>query len=230
MKFQALCKTAGLMVGTMAIAGLTTSCNHMMHNQVATNPPASPAATPMGQMDHSQVSGGMSHSGMELGVADADYDLRFIDGMMPHHEGALTMAQAVLQNSQRPALKKLAEAIISGQTQEIATMQQWRKTWYPKQSATPMAWHSAMQHMMPMAPEQLKAMRMDVDLGKADADFDRRFLEAMIPHHEGAVVMAQDALAKSKRPEIQKMAKDIIASQQGEIDQMQQWRKDWYGK
>jgi uncharacterized protein (DUF305 family) len=229
MKFRTFRKTMGLMLGTIVIAGLTTSCNHMMSNRSATNAPAT-SASPMSQMDHGPMSGGMSHAGMELGTADADYDLRFIDGMMPHHAGALTMAQSVLQNSQRPELKKLANAIISGQTQEIATMQQWRKTWYPKQSATPMAWHSGMQHMMPMAPEQIKAMRMDMDLGKADADFDRRFLEAMIPHHEGAVVMAQDALAKSKRPEVQKMAKDIIASQQAEIDQMKQWRKDWYGK
>ncbi len=226
MKLQSLSKAAGLMVGTIAIAGLTTSCNHMMSHRSATNAPA----LPMGQMDHGQMRGGMSHSGMELGTADADYDLRFIDGMMPHHAGALTMAQSVQQNSQRPELKKLAESIISGQTQEIAMMQQWRKTWYPKQAATPMAWHAGMQHMMPMTPEQIKAMRMDIDLGKADADFDRRFLDAMIPHHEGAVVMAQDALGKSKRPEIQKMAKEIIAAQQQEIDQMKQWQKDWYGK
>ncbi len=226
MKLQSLSKTTGCMVGTIAIAVLTTSCNHMMSHRSPTNAPASP----MEQIDHGQIRGGMSHGGIELGTADADYDLRLIDGMMPHHAGALTMAQSVRQNSQRPELKKLAESIITGQTQEIAMMQQWRKAWYPKQAATPMAWHVGMPHMMPMAPEQLKAMRMDLDLGKADADFDRRFLDAMIPHHEGAVVMAQDALAKSKRPEIQKIAQAIMVSQQQEINQMKQWRKEWYGK
>jgi uncharacterized protein (DUF305 family) len=47
----------------------------------------------------------------------------------------------------------------------------------------------------------------------------------MIPHHEGALVMAKDAIAKSKRPEIQKMAQEILSSQQAEIDQMKQLRK-----
>lgn len=52
----------------------------------------------------------------------------------------------------------------------------------------------------------------------------------MIPHHESAVVMAKDALQKSQRPEIRKLAQDIISSQQKEIEQMQQWRKAWYNQ
>ena len=69
-----------------------------------------------------------------------------------------------------------------------------------------------------------------MDLGPADADYDLRFIDAMIPHHEGAVVMAKDLAQKTKRPELQKLAKEIIASQQTEIDQMQQWQKSWYKK
>jgi uncharacterized protein (DUF305 family) len=222
MKIRMLNQTTVRFLGAIAMVGLTTSCNHTM------SPPAT-TATPMAPMDHSQM-GAMNHSSMDLGPSDADYDLRFIDGMTPHHDGAIVMAQAAAQQSQRPELKKLATAIIRSQTQETVQMQQWRSTWYPKAAATPMAWHSEMKHMMPMSTPQIKSMRMDMDLGKADANFDRRFLDAMIPHHEGAIVMAQDALAKSKRPEVQKLAKAIIADQQIEIDNMKQWRKDWYGK
>jgi uncharacterized protein (DUF305 family) len=50
----------------------------------------------------------------------------------------------------------------------------------------------------------------------------------MIPHHQGAIVMAQDALNKSQRPEIKRLAQNIITSQQREIDQMKQWRTQWY--
>lgn len=64
----------------------------------------------------------------------------------------------------------------------------------------------------------------------ADAGFDLRFLDAMIPHHEGAVVMAKEALAKSKRPEVKKLAQNIIASQQVEIKEMQGWKKAWAKK
>ncbi|MGL4619934.1 MAG: DUF305 domain-containing protein, partial [Chroococcidiopsis sp.] len=52
----------------------------------------------------------------------------------------------------------------------------------------------------------------------------------MIPHHEGAVTMAQDALKKSQRPEIKQLAKNIISDQQKEIAQMKQWRKAWYNQ
>lgn len=71
-------------------------------------------------------------------------------------------------------------------------------------------------------------MMMSMDLGAADDQFDLRFLNAMIPHHEGAVVMANDALSKSTRPEIKKLAQEIIASQTAEIKQMQQWKQVWY--
>jgi uncharacterized protein (DUF305 family) len=72
-------------------------------------------------------------------------------------------------------------------------------------------------------------MMMSMSLGKADAGFDKRFLDAMIPHHQGAVTMGKDSLKKSTRPEMQKLAQTIITSQQSEIDMMTQWRKKWYG-
>lgn len=75
-----------------------------------------------------------------------------------------------------------------------------------------------------------KRLDTPANLGTADAEFDLRFINAMIPHHEGAVIMAKDALKKSKRPEIQKLAQEIISSQETEIKQMQQWRQNWYKK
>ncbi len=75
-----------------------------------------------------------------------------------------------------------------------------------------------------------KAGMMMKDLGSADSNYDLRFINAMMEHHEGAVVMAQDALKKSKRPEVQKLAKEIISAQQQEIAQMKTWRKEWYNQ
>ena len=186
---------------------------------------------PKMEMNHDMKKGGMNHSmNMDLGPADEYYDLRFIDGMVPHHEGAVVMAQEVLKKSKRPELLELAKGIIKAQETEIAMMKTWRKTWYPKADSVPMAWHSEVKHMMPMPEEQMKSMRMNIDLGKADDTFDLRFINAMIPHHEGALDMAKDAIGKSKRPEIQKEAKDILSSQTAEIKQMKQWRKDWYNQ
>ena len=172
---------------------------------------------------------GMNHNmSMDLGPADADYDLRFIDGMTVHHQGAVNMAKEVLNKSKRPEMKKLANNIIAAQNREINQMKQWRKTWYPKASSTPMAYHGPMGHMMAMTPEQMQSMMMSMDLGAADDQFDLRFINAMIPHHEGALVMAEDALKKSKRPEMKKLAQEILTSQKQEIEQMKQWRQAWY--
>jgi uncharacterized protein (DUF305 family) len=137
------------------------------------------------------------------------------------------MAQQVLQKSKRPELIKLAQGIIANQNKEIAQMQLWRKQWYPKASATPIMWHAEMNHEMAMTPAHKQSMMMSMSLGKADAGFDVRFLDAMIPHHQGAVTMGKDLLLKSKRPQMKKLAQSIIKSQQEEIDLMTQWQKEW---
>lgn len=175
---------------------------------------------------------GMSHDGMNmsLGPKDEYFDLRFIDAMIPHHQGAVMMAQEALQKSSHPEVKQLAEAIIQAQQQEISQMQSWRKAWYPNVDATPMMYDSQMGHMMPMSEAMRSSMMMQGDLGAADSQFDLRFLNAMIPHHEGALTMAQEALEKSSRPEIKQLAQAILDSQQQEINQMNQWKKAWYGQ
>ncbi|MBW4587013.1 MAG: DUF305 domain-containing protein [Aetokthonos hydrillicola CCALA 1050] len=216
-----------------SLGGVVTGCSSSAQSQ---NKVGNPTATTVGdkQMDH----GGMNHGGgmmnhnmaMDLGPADANYDLRFIDAMIPHHQGAVEMAKVAVQNSKRPQFKKLANDIIKAQNKEISQMKQWRQAWYPTAGDKPMAYNTQMGHMMEMTSEQMKGMMMSRDLGSADAEFDLRFIDAMIPHHEGAVTMAQDALTKSKHPEIKKLAQDIITSQQKEIKQMKQWRQEWYKK
>lgn len=218
-----------VIVAIAASSNVLTACSTSAQLQTQapeSTTPTTTASQPVAQNNMDD----MDHSKMDLGPADAEFDLRFIDSMIPHHEGAVVMAKAVLQNSQRPELKQLAEAVITAQTKEIQQMRQWRTAWYPKAPSEPIAWHAEMGHAMAMSDDHIKAMRMDVDLGTADAEFDKRFVDAMIPHHEGAIVMAKDVQQKSKRPEILQMATAIMTSQQAEIDQMRQWRKTWYGQ
>lgn len=66
--------------------------------------------------------------------------------------------------------------------------------------------------------------------GKTGAALEEAFLDEMIVHHEGAIEMAQALIAGTQRPELIKLGNDIVAAQTGEIEQMKQWRKDWFGR
>jgi uncharacterized protein (DUF305 family) len=66
--------------------------------------------------------------------------------------------------------------------------------------------------------------------GKTGSELDKVFLEDMIIHHQGAVDMAKILDAGTQRPELKKMAADIINVQTKEIQMMQGWLKDWYQK
>lgn len=220
----------GFLVFTMlAIASLTsgvlTACSSNDEQNQAANTTTTEVRNEQ-NIDHS----GMNHSmAMNLGAADTSYDLRFIDAMILHHQGAVEMASSAQQKAQRPEIKQLADGIIKSQNQEIAQMKQWRQAWYP-QAEQLMAYNTSQGQMMQMSSEQMQSMKMSKDLGTADTQFDLRFINAMIPHHQGAITMAEDTLSKSKRPEIKQLAQEIINAQKIEIAQMQQWRQAWYKK
>jgi uncharacterized protein (DUF305 family) len=63
--------------------------------------------------------------------------------------------------------------------------------------------------------------------GKTGDDFDKAFIEMMIPHHEGAIEMALAAKQSAGHQEIKDMADDIISAQQNEIDMMKGWQREW---
>jgi uncharacterized protein (DUF305 family) len=228
-------KNSFLTFSLVAIASFSssvlTACSTTTSQNQSQAPNATNTATDINDKQPTNQDGGMNHSmAMDLGPADANYDLRFIDAMIPHHQGAVEMAKEAQQKSKRPEIKKLADDIIKTQNQEITQMKQWRTAWYPKAGDKPMAYDTQQKKTVEMSSEQMQAMMMNMNLGAADTEFDLRFIDAMIPHHEAAVTMAKDALQKSQRSEIKNLAQNISKSQDAEINQMKQWRKAWYSK
>ena len=67
--------------------------------------------------------------GLKGKTGDA-FDQAFLSQMIMHHQGAIVMAEAVLETSKRPKLIKLANDIITAQTKEIEMMKSWLKSWY----------------------------------------------------------------------------------------------------
>jgi len=150
--------------------------------------------------------------------SSAPADLAFIDQMTVHHQAALDMAQELLANTDRPELLALANTILTTQAAEIAQMQAWRAAWYP--DAPPSATGAA--------PEMsMGQMSVSED---SSIPYARRFLEAMISHHAGALEMAEMALQQTQRPEIKPLAEAMIGAQAAEIAQMQAWLNAWYGE
>lgn len=74
--------------------------------------------------------------------------------------------------------------------------------------------------------EMMKGMMMGLE-GKTGLAFDQAFLSEMIVHHQGAVEMARQVLTTSKRPELIKLANDIIKAQEAEIEMMKKWQTEW---
>jgi uncharacterized protein (DUF305 family) len=151
-------------------------------------------------------------------------DQHFIEQMIPHHEGAIAMANLALTEATHPEIKTLAEAILKAQTDENQQMQSWYQDWFgravPKGSAV-------MGGMMSQGGMHMGSSQ-DIDTLKNATDFDKEFIEQMIPHHQMAIMMARMLEAGTNRPEMQQLAKNIIKSQSEEIQQMQDWYTNWY--
>ena len=65
------------------------------------------------------------HKGMSQAEKTGDADVDFVQGMIPHHQGAIDMAKVVLEKGADPEIKKLAEGIIKAQEAEIKMMNDW---------------------------------------------------------------------------------------------------------
>lgn len=186
-----------------------------------------------GMMGPGMMSGGMMSgmmgNGMMGGVVAGDpsqpFDQRFLDQMIVHHQGAVMSAQMMIASSARPELRDLAQRIITAQQREIVQMQQWRNDWYGAAStgSMPSMMNGGMIGAGMMSRDQMRQM-----MG-ASADFDRMFLQMMIPHHQGAIAMAQQALNQAEHPEIKTLAQSIVTAQQTEIAEMQGYLRNWYG-
>ncbi len=166
-------------------------------------------------------SGMMGSNQMVVGL-----DRHFIEQMIPHHEGAVAMAKLALEKSKRQEIKTLAIAIIADQNKEITDMKVWYKTWFgqvaPKVGAGMMGGGMMSQGGVHMGGQE------DMTALENAKDFDKAFLESMIPHHQLALMMVQMLEAGTNRPEMLQLTKNITTSQSKEIQQMQVWYTQWY--
>ena len=154
----------------------------------------------------------------EMLMENGEYsDERFIDAMVPHHQGAIEMAEVALENAEHEEVRALAEEIVSAQEAEIEELRAIKREEFGTSEVR-----------AGMSAEEMEGMMMDPRELADQEPFDRAFIDNMIPHHESAIAMANVALQESEDPEILKIAEDIVNAQELEISRMQAWREEWY--
>ena len=155
-------------------------------------------------------------------------DAHFIEQMIPHHEDAITMSELAQTKAQRPETKELASSIIDSQGKEISQMKEWYKDWFGREvpAGDQVMQHHGMGNGNGMHMGMTGTTEDITNLENAE-DFDTAFIEHMIPHHQMAVMMATMLKNGTDRPEMKKLADDIIEAQTNEIEQMRTWLNEW---
>ena len=167
--------------------------------------------------DDSSTSSSSAASSTEHG----DADVSFATDMLPHHAQALTMVDMTAGRTLSPEVQQLADEIRAAQAPEIETMTGWLTDWDEKVPDTTdsMAGMDSMGDGASM-PGMMSADDMSSLQDAADADFQTRWLQLMIRHHEGAVEMARTEITDGRYQPAIDLATSIVDSQSKEIDTM----------
>lgn len=199
---------------------------------LAATPTPAPHATATPQPGGEQMMQmAQQHAAALQKLHGAAFEQAFMASMIPHHQMAVSMARMELTHGTHPQLKAMAQRVITTQSQEISEMTSWLKTWYgltPAQAAARMP--AGVGEMMRSMQADMGAMSGHMATMRADASADQAFMEAMIAHHEAAVLMAGTAPGRAAHSRLVTLARSIVTSQNAEITQMRTWLRDWYGK
>jgi uncharacterized protein (DUF305 family) len=142
-------------------------------------------------------------------------DVRFMRGMIPHHAQALNMTGLVAERTTNEDIRRLAHRIEISQRDEIARMRRWLEA---RGELVP-----GEHHRGPLMPGMLTEEEMAQLSAARGSEFDRLFLELMIHHHEGALVMVDDLFTTDgagQEAEIFLFASHVDSDQRAEIARM----------
>jgi uncharacterized protein (DUF305 family) len=146
-----------------------------------------------------------------------DADVSFATAMIPHHQQAVQMSEMAARKGSSPALRRLAAQIKAAQGPEISTMSGWLTAWGKPVPGQSHGGHSGHDDTMPgmMTEDELAGLG-----NERGAAFDRRWMQLMIVHHQGAVTMAKRAQTTARNAAVIALAKRIETDQNREIATM----------
>jgi uncharacterized protein (DUF305 family) len=176
------------------------------------------------------AAGGATPVAAATASSSAAADIAFAQLMIPHHQQAIVMADMALASATTPEVEQLATQIKAAQDPEIQQMTAWLQEWG---APTAMPGGGSAQDMADMdhgghdmggmtGAGMMSAEEMAELGGAMGGDFDTMWLQMMIAHHEGAVVMAEQVLTTTEDERVRELAEAIITGQTAEIDTMRQ--------
>jgi uncharacterized protein (DUF305 family) len=145
---------------------------------------------------------------MDLGKADKNIDLRYLNAMISHHRGAMLLAEQASQKTTRQEMKDLSVKILTDEPKAIDELYTWKKNWY--------------------GDTRLVKDPIVSNLGNYDDKFDLRFLNALIAHHEAGLLMTKEIKTKSSRTEVLNNADAVETFLTTTLKVFKDWRSQWY--
>ncbi|MET4926240.1 DUF305 domain-containing protein [Streptomyces sp. PSRA5] len=159
-----------------------------------------------------------------------DADVAFAQGMIPHHQQAVEMSTLAGGRASSTEIRTLADEIEKAQDPEIATMRSWLKAWGEPESADGSmpgmdhgsgdSGHSDGGGGSDGADGMMSGQDMAELTAAKGADFDKKFAELMIEHHNGAITMARDERKNGESARAKKLAAEVIKAQTAEVEQL----------
>lgn len=162
------------------------------------------------------LAGPAAAGGPAQDASGARFEVRFMTGMVDHHEMAMEMGEICLDKAVHSELVSMCEDVIATQTAEREDLLTWLSTWY------------GVSHEPQMTPGQERQMDKLMEL--SGADFEVAFMESLIRHHALAVVRAERCRDQGGHASLLAMCGDIVAAQSAEISMLQTWLCDWYDR
>jgi uncharacterized protein (DUF305 family) len=138
----------------------------------------------------------------------------FLVDMVGHHAMAVQMAEMATEKATHQELKDLADDIITAQTEEMDRMRRWLKDWYDREVDEDHMGHE---------DEDMQMLEQ-----ATGAEFEVLFISMMTVHHTQAIERARAVRRSRIHAKTRTLTRNIIRTQQREIDQLQEWLVAWY--
>jgi uncharacterized protein (DUF305 family) len=153
-------------------------------------------------------------------------DAAYVQAMLWHQEQALEMASLVQGRTARPELRRLALSMRAARSSDIVRMRAWLGAHGAGDSSDDVRQRSTEPagHWFPgmMAAPQLQTLA-----SATGQRFDFLFVDMLLEHHKGAIVMADEVLADGHDTQVEVLAKSAITDSRRAIRQLTGWRRRW---